>query len=181
MGRRREGKPMGKQERHHRSSMQSTNLLATLSQKTPLANLKQTKSWRDVKVRTKTTPLQRKGTIKKASLEASSLIFKDLLPLGREMPQEAPCRHTACAEHGRLQPRRGASCQELLCLGTKEQDFPPNKQSTASTYLIRAGNNKANRLKCLGKGGSHSWKLAVKHLSKMLSLDFVVFCPLQLQ
>lgn len=29
-----------------------------------------------------------------------------------------------------------------------------------------------NRFKCLEKGGSHLWKLAVKHLSKMLSLDF---------
>ena len=34
-----------------------------------------------------------------------------------------------------------------------------------------------NRLKCLEKGGSHSWKLTVKHLSKMLSLDFG-FLPL---
>lgn len=33
-----------------------------------------------------------------------------------------------------------------------------------------------NTLKCLEKGGSHSWKLTVKHLSKMLSLDFV-FLP----
>lgn len=126
-GKRGEGKAVGKQERHRRSSMQSMNLLATLSHKTPVANHKQMKSWRDVKVRTRTAPLQGKGTIKKASLEALSLVFRDLLPPGWEMPQEVPCRRTARAEHGRLQPRRGASCQELLCLGTKEQDFPPNK------------------------------------------------------
>lgn len=90
---------MGKQEWHRHSSMQSVNLLATLSQKTPLANHKQMKSWRDVKVRTKTAPLQGKGTIKKASLEALSLVFKDRLPPGREMPQEVPCRRTARAEH----------------------------------------------------------------------------------
>lgn len=44
-GRGREGKPVGKQEWHRHSSMQSMNLLATLSQKTPLANHKQMKSW----------------------------------------------------------------------------------------------------------------------------------------
>lgn len=69
------------EERHRCSSMQNTYLLATLSQKTPLANNKQRKSLQDGKMRIcKLHPSKGKGQLKratkrKASLKALSFIF----------------------------------------------------------------------------------------------------------